>query len=133
MIAPAARADPPPFDGTAWISAAVLTPQSPSDVMSVAFAGVARRTAYDRRANGWVTHNSYVFRGTFRESRPIDFVVNPEFESQEAAAAQAGRFARVVQPGWLFCACLDLLEASPRCLESGVGVGPTPSRRREEF
>ena len=96
MIAPAARADPPPFDGTAWISAAVLTPQSPSDVMSVAFAGVARRTAYDRRANGWVTHNTYVFRGTFRESRPIDFVVNPEFESQEAAAAQAGRFARVV-------------------------------------
>jgi len=96
VIAPAARADPPPFEGTAWIASSVITPQSPSDLMSVAFVAVAPRTTYDRRANGWVTEDSYVFRGTYRASRPIDFIVDPEFISQEAAGAQANRFAQVV-------------------------------------
>ena len=95
-FAPAVRADPPPFDGTAWIASSVITPQSPSDLVSVAFVAVASRTTYDRRANDWVTQDSYVFRGTFRASRPIDFIVNPEFTSQEVAGAQAKRFAQVV-------------------------------------
>ena len=96
VFAPAVRADPPPFDGTAWIASSVITPQSPSDLVSVAFVAVAPRTTYDRRANDWVTQDSSVFRGTFRASRPIDFIVNPEFTSQEAAGVQAKRFAQVV-------------------------------------
>ena len=95
-FAPAARADPPPFDGTAWIANSVITPQSPSDMVSVAFVAVAPRTTYDRRANDWVTKNSYVFRGTFRASKSIDFIVDPEFPSQEAAGMQASRYAQVV-------------------------------------
>ena len=83
-FAPAARADPPPFDGTAWIANSVITPQSPSDMVSVAFVAVAPRTTYDRRANDWVTKNSYVFRGTFRASKSIEFIVNPEFTSLRA-------------------------------------------------
>ena len=90
-----ARADTtPPFDGTVWIGPSLITPSSPSDLVSVTPAGQGKRTTYDRRV-GWVTQNAYLFSAKFTGSSPEEIIVNSEFGSADAALAQAQYFARI--------------------------------------
>ena len=85
----------PPFEGTVWIGPNIITPASPSDLLSTDPTGRGSRTTYDRRS-GWVTQDSYLFIARFTGSKPAEIIVNPEFGSQDAAATQAGFFARIL-------------------------------------
>ena len=92
---PATAATAPPFEGTVWIGPNIITPASPSDLLSTEPTGKGYRTTYDRRS-GWVTQDAYLFIARFTGSKPAEIIVNPEFGSQDAAAAQAGFFARIL-------------------------------------
>ncbi len=92
---PATAATAPPFEGTVWIGPNIITPASPSDLLSTEPAGRGNRTTYDRRS-GWVTQDAYLFIARFTGSKPAEIIVNPEFGSQDAAATQAGFFARIL-------------------------------------
>lgn len=86
----------PPYAGTAWISPDVITPTAPTDLISLAYAGMQTRRTFDRRVDDWVTLRSHIFRATFGcARRTVDVVVNPEFTLTEATT-QAERFADVV-------------------------------------
>ena len=104
-----ARADtPPPFDGTVWLGTNLITPASPSDLISVTPAGQGVRKTYDRRI-GWVTQNAYLFKATFTGSTPVEVIVNTEFGSADAALAQAQYFARIT--GQLPRSCRTQIDA----------------------
>ncbi|MFZ4497328.1 MAG: hypothetical protein ACOYN7_07755 [Candidatus Nanopelagicales bacterium] len=92
---PATAATAPPFEGTVWIGPNIITPASPSDLLSTEPAGRGNRTTYDRRS-GWVTQDAYLFIARFTGSKPAEIIVNPEFGSPDAAATQAGFFARIL-------------------------------------
>ena len=92
---PASAATTPPFEGTVWIGPNIITPASPSDLLSTEPTGRGYRTTYDRRS-GWVTQNAYLFVGRLTGSKPTEIIVDPEFGSQDAAATQAGFFARIL-------------------------------------
>lgn len=85
----------PPFEGTVWIGPNIITPASPTDLLSTEPIGRGYRTTYDRRS-GWVTQDAYLFIARFTGSKPAEIIVNPEFGSQEAAATLAGFFARIL-------------------------------------
>ena len=92
---PATATTAPPFEGTVWIGPNIITPASPSDLLSTEPTGRGYRTTYDRRS-GWVTQDSYLFIARFTGSKPAEIIVDPEFGSQDAAATQAGFFARIL-------------------------------------
>lgn len=105
---PATAATAPPFEGTVWIGPNIITPASASDLVSTEPAGKGYRTTYDRRS-GWVTQDAYLFIARFTGSKPAEIIVNPEFGSQDAAAAQAGFFARIL--GQLPRSCRSQVDA----------------------
>ncbi len=107
-MTPARAASAPPFEGTVWIGPNIITPASPSDLLSTESVGRGIRTTYDRRS-GWVTQNSYLFISRFNGSKPTEIIVNPEFGSPDAATTQARFFARVL--GQLPRSCRTQIDA----------------------
>lgn len=106
--APAQADTPPPFDGTVWLGTNLITPSSPSDLISVTPTGQGVRKTYDRRI-GWVTQNAYLFNAAFIGSTPVEVIVNTEFGSADAALAQAQYFARIT--GQLPRSCRTQIDA----------------------
>lgn len=93
---PQTLASDPLYEGTVYISPHVLTPSSPSGLMSVAYNGLSNQRTFDRRVNAWVSRNSHVFEARFECGREtVLVVVNSEFGRDEAEI-QARRFARVL-------------------------------------
>jgi hypothetical protein len=71
--------------GTVFLSADVITPESPSDFLGLAFAGIDARETYDRRVDEWITEDSWIFTANYKCGRPtVDVVVNPEFTEADA-------------------------------------------------
>ena len=86
----------PPFDGTVYVTALALTPESPSDLVNISFAVVDSRETFDRRVDDWVVKQSWVYQASYRCGRPlVDIVVNQEF-TRDQADAEAERFAYVL-------------------------------------
>ena len=108
LAAPARADTAPPFDGTVWLGTNLITPSSPSDLISVTPAGQGVRKTYDRRI-GWVTQNAYLFNATFNGSLPEEIIVNSEFGSTDAAMTQAQYFARIT--GQLPRSCRTQIDA----------------------
>jgi hypothetical protein len=93
VLDPGSRPVPPPFDGTIFIDPDIITESDPTSFESLAYVGVGTRTMYDRRVNGWVSRDAFLFDATFDDGLLIEVQVNPEFGTPEAAEAQARRFA----------------------------------------
>ncbi len=75
----------PPFSGTAYISPDVLTRADPTDLRAVEYVGREVRTTFDRRVDGWVTHQAHIVRASYGCGlTAVDVIVNPEFAQQEA-------------------------------------------------
>ena len=82
----------PPYAGTVWITPDILGPSDPSSLGSVIYTGRGMREIFDRRVNMWITVNTYLFEVQFGE-RTVEFQLNPEFGSEEAAREQVDAFA----------------------------------------
>jgi hypothetical protein len=96
VTAPSSLANGVLYQGTVFVSSDVLTPASPSSLISVAYEGSREKNTFDRRVNGWVNRNSHVFQASYACGLPrVAIVVNAEFNLQEAEN-QAVRFARIL-------------------------------------
>ena len=85
----------PPFRGTVFISPDVLTPGDSSTFTGVAYTGRGQRDIYDRRVAAWITVNAYLFEARYR-GVTLEFQVNPEFGSVDAARAEVDAYAPVL-------------------------------------
>lgn len=85
----------PPFRGTPWITPNIITPSDPTSFGSVTYAGRGRRMVYDRRVARWINVNAYLFHSLFGE-RAVEFQLNPEFGSSEAARTEVDRFGPAI-------------------------------------
>ena len=82
----------PPFEGTVWITPNIIDSSDPTSLRSVTYAGRGMREFWDSRTETWVTINCYLFDVRYA-GRQLEFQVNPEFRSREAAAAEVDTYA----------------------------------------
>lgn len=95
-VTPSAVAVDSLYSGTVFISPDVLTPASPSDLVSVTYEGLSNKRTFDRRGNAWINRDSHIFKALFECGlEKVAVVVNSEL-SREDAGVQAMRFARVL-------------------------------------
>jgi len=93
----------PSRPGTIWLVNEVITSADTSSLQSVTPNGQAIRTMYDRRSNGWVRLNPYLFNALYANGHVIEIQVNPEFTAEEALvqaekyAKELGRLPRVLR------------------------------------
>ena len=54
----------PPFAGTIFIDPGIITDSDPTAYGSVTYSGQGERTMFDRRVDGWITANPFLFDAT---------------------------------------------------------------------
>lgn len=83
----------PPFSGTIFIDPDIITSADQSTFETIDSTGIGSRTMFDRRINGWITVEAFLFYARYENNRTIEVQVNPEFETEEAARVQAQKYA----------------------------------------
>jgi cyclophilin family peptidyl-prolyl cis-trans isomerase len=86
----------PPFGGTIFISADIITSSDPTTYQGVTYTGQEMRTMFDRRVDGWIRVKAYLFMASFDDGLTAEIQVNPEFGSMDAALAEAERYGEVI-------------------------------------
>lgn len=81
-----------PYIGTAFIDPSIITSEDPTAFDGIVYTGTGNRLMFDRRINGWITLNAYLFNATFTDGLTAEIQVNPEFASVELAAAEAQKY-----------------------------------------
>ena len=87
---------PPPFAGTLFIHADIITDTDPTTFESISYAGRGGRTMFDRRKDAWIRAHPYLFEARYQDGLHIEVQVNPEFESRDRAQAEALKYARMI-------------------------------------
>jgi hypothetical protein len=87
---------PPPFGGTIFIAPDIITSDDPTTFLGLTDAGQGSRTMFDRRVNGWVTLDAFLFDASFDDGLTVEVQVNPEFGTVEAARVEAEFYAEVI-------------------------------------
>ena len=82
----------PPYGGTAWITPRMIEPSDPTSLGSVTYVGRANRTVFDRRVGSFETVNVFLFEAEYADT-VVDFEINPEFGSPDAARIEVDRYA----------------------------------------
>lgn len=82
----------PPYHGTVFITPNILGPEDPTSLQDVTYIGRRPRVIYDRRPDAWITVNAFLFRVRYEDTE-LEFQVNPEFGSREAARMQVDTYA----------------------------------------
>lgn len=82
----------PPYRGTAYITADVLTSSDPTTLRGVTYAGRGERVFYDQRSQAVITVNAHLFNVQYG-SVEIEYQVNPEFGSREAARVEVDMYS----------------------------------------
>ena len=82
----------PPYSGTSSFSRRVIEPSDPTRLGSITYAGRGERYVPDRRPSTWITINAYLFDVRYG-GQVVEFRVNPEFGSTEAAQAEVETYA----------------------------------------
>lgn len=85
----------PPYGGTVWVTPDILGPSDPVSLRSVTYSGRGTREVFDRRVGAWVDIHAYLFEAQFC-AQTVEFQVNPEFGTEEAARAQVDRYALAI-------------------------------------
>ena len=70
----------------------MLGPSDPTSLQGVTYAGRGQREIYDRRPDRRITVNAYLFTARYA-GQELEFQVNPEFGSREAARAEVDTYA----------------------------------------
>lgn len=86
----------PPFFGTIFLDPDIITDADPTTFTAVTDAGRGNRWMFDRRVNGWVDLNAFLFIATFDDGLTIEIQVNPEFGDTASTLAQASKYAPVI-------------------------------------
>lgn len=86
----------PPYWGTIFIEPGIVTSSDLSTFRSSTYAGRGQRTVYDRRTSNWESINAYLFDIVWNDGLTTEAIINPEFGSQEAAAAEAEKYGVIV-------------------------------------
>jgi hypothetical protein len=84
---------PPPFGGTIFIDADIITAADPTTFRELSYSGQEARTMYDRRVDGWITVDPYLFDASFDDGLRIEVQVNPEFQTVADDQVEAERYA----------------------------------------
>ena len=79
----------PPYSGTIFIDADIITTSDPSTFVDAIYAGQGMRTMFDRRVNDWINVNAFFFNTTFDDCLLCEIQVNPEFGSSDNASIEA--------------------------------------------
>lgn len=82
----------PPFPGTIFLEPDIITPSDPTFLESATYIGRGERPMFDRRVDGWITVNAYLFEATFSMGPAIEVRVNPEFASPEGAQVEVDKY-----------------------------------------
>lgn len=90
-----AQADPP-FTCTICIDPDIITDKDRTSFISAPYAGQDMRLMYDRRANGYVEVNAFLFNATFDDGLAAEIQVNPEFGDSATAAVVANKYAAAI-------------------------------------
>ena len=85
----------PPYSGTVFISPRIIEPSDPTKLGSIMYAGRGERVAWDNRPETWITINAYLFNVRYA-GQVVEFRVNPEFGSREAAQAEVETYAHAL-------------------------------------
>ena len=85
----------PPYSGTVFISPRVIEPSDPTSLGSIMYAGRGERRVWDYRPVTWIMINAYVFDVRYA-GQVVEFRVNPEFGSKEAAQAEVEKYAHAL-------------------------------------
>ena len=85
----------PPFEGTIFIDPDIITSADPTTFQGLVAAGQGSRTMFDRRVNGWITVDAYLFDASYDDGLMAEIQVNPEF-SAAAALAEAEKYAEAI-------------------------------------
>lgn len=86
----------PPFDGTIFLDADIITSSDPTTFTDLSYIGQDERTMFDRRVNGWITVNPFLFNANFEDGLSIEVQINPEFQNIADAEIQALKYAEVI-------------------------------------
>ena len=82
----------PPYAGTVYITPRVIEPSDSTRLGSITYAGRGERRVFDRRPDMWITIDAYLFDVRYAR-QVVEFRVNPEFGSKEAALAEVETYA----------------------------------------
>lgn len=85
----------PPFSGTIFLDPDIIIATDPTSYIKLTYKGRGRRVMFDRRINRFRTYNAHLFEARYRDARPVEVQVNPEF-SRGKARIVAARYAKVV-------------------------------------
>ena len=85
----------PPFFGTVWISPDIITSADRSGLTGVTYTGRGERTLWDYRVLDWITVEAYLFEARIH-GRGVEFQVNPEFGSEDAARIEVDTYAPAI-------------------------------------
>ena len=83
----------PPFSGTIFVNPDIVTADDPSTFTGLTYVGQDSRRMFDRRVNGRITVDAFLFNAEFDDGLSCEVQVNPEFGSVEAARTEAEKFA----------------------------------------
>ncbi len=85
----------PPYVAAVVITPRGIDPADPTTLGSITYAGRGQRFVYDRRPDTWITIDVYLFDVQYA-GQQVEFRVNPEFGSEEAAQAEVETYAPVL-------------------------------------
>ena len=86
----------PPFSGTGFFDADLITASDPTVFQTLTAKGQAEREMFDRRPAAFIKLNAFLFDAKYSDGLTIEIQVNPEFGSSAAAQLQAEKYAPVI-------------------------------------
>ena len=85
----------PPWWQTTLIAGRIIEPSDPSMLGGVTYEGRGQRRVFDRRPRSWISIDAYLFDVGYA-GQVVEFRVNPEFGSKEAAQAEVEKYAHAL-------------------------------------
>ncbi len=93
----------PPYSGTVWISDKIITPEDPSTYCGLTYEGLEDTFMSQYRGHtpqsGWgmyFTRDTFHFKVEVSATHTINFNVNPDYGSQEAAEKDAAKYGKII-------------------------------------
>ena len=86
----------PPYSGTIFIDANIISDQIPSTYVGRVYKGQGIRNMFDRRTGAYADYNAYLFDVSYADGFTIEFEVNPEWGSEAAADVPVAFYAPVM-------------------------------------
>ena len=83
-----------PFGSTADTVFDIIREDDPSSFVCLDYAGREIRQMWDKRQDNEFDLNVFLFRAYFSEGPPVDIILNPEFQTENEARAEALKYTR---------------------------------------